>query len=99
MRTGIVLLATGVAALAYLPRAPDPVYCAFLPLLALAAWVHRPVRVPALMGCCFLWALLQAHGRLVKLGKRLCVCEIHLYSQDREDMIAQATATYSIPPR
>ncbi len=42
---------------------------------------------------------LLAHGRLVKLGKRLCVCEIHLYSDGHDDMIAQATATYSIPPR
>jgi competence protein ComEC len=64
MRTGIVLLATGVAALAYLPRAPDAVYCAFLPLLALAAWIHRPVRAPALLGCGFLWALLHAHWLL-----------------------------------
>ena len=43
--------------------------------------------------------LLEAHGRLVKLGKRLAVCEVHIYGPDRETMVAQATATYSIPPR
>lgn len=43
---------------------------------------------------------LVAEGRLVKLGKRLAVCEIHMFSQaDAETMVAQATATYSIPPR
>lgn len=42
---------------------------------------------------------LSAHGRLVKLGKRLAVCEIHIYGPDGETMVAQATATYSIPPR
>lgn len=41
---------------------------------------------------------LNAHGRLIKLGKRLAVCEVHLYGADASRMIAQATATYSIPP-
>jgi competence protein ComEC len=61
MRTGIVLLATGVLLLAYLPRAPDAAYVAFLPLFVLAAWLHPPARVPALIACGFLWALLRAH--------------------------------------
>ena len=43
---------------------------------------------------------LVAEGRLIKLGKRLAVCEIHLHSvSDPETLVAQATATYSIPPR
>lgn len=43
---------------------------------------------------------LMAEGRLVKLGKRLAVCEIHIHSAtDPDTMVAQATATYSIPPR
>lgn len=42
---------------------------------------------------------LRATGRLVKLGKRLAVSEVHIYAGDDDEMIAQATATYSIPPR
>ena len=43
---------------------------------------------------------LVADGRLIKLGKRLAVCEIHIHSaSDAETLVAQATATYSIPPR
>ncbi|MCG6859173.1 MAG: PaaI family thioesterase [Salaquimonas sp.] len=43
---------------------------------------------------------LVAEGRLVKLGKRLAVCEIHIHSAaDNDTLVAQATATYSIPPR
>ena len=41
---------------------------------------------------------LIGHGRLLKLGKRLAVCEIHIHSTGNETVIAQATATYSIPP-
>ena len=42
---------------------------------------------------------LVAHGRLIKLGKRLAICEIHIFpAHDAETMVAQATATYSIPP-
>ena len=42
---------------------------------------------------------LVANGRLIKLGKRLAVCEIHIESEAGGQMVAQATATYSIPPR
>lgn len=42
---------------------------------------------------------LSATGRLVKLGKRLAVTEIHIHSAESDQMVAQATATYSIPPR
>lgn len=42
---------------------------------------------------------LKAQGRLLKLGKRLAVCEIHILPIDGGDLVAQATATYSIPPR
>ena len=41
---------------------------------------------------------LIGQGRLLKLGKRLAVCEIHILSAGSETVIAQATATYSIPP-
>jgi len=42
---------------------------------------------------------LRAEGRLLKLGKRLAVCEIHIMPQGGDTLVAQATATYSIPPR
>lgn len=42
---------------------------------------------------------LYAEGRLLKLGKRLAICEIHIHSRDNDVLVAQATATYSIPPR
>lgn len=40
-----------------------------------------------------------AVARLLKLGKRLAIGEIHLYSGERHgDPVAHVTATYSIPP-
>ncbi|SEI45406.1 uncharacterized domain 1-containing protein [Allopseudospirillum japonicum] len=42
---------------------------------------------------------LIAQTRLLKLGKRLVVGEVEIYSQGAEDMVAHITATYSIPPR
>lgn len=42
---------------------------------------------------------LYAEGRLLKLGKRLAICEIHIHSRENDLLVAQATATYSIPPR
>ena len=40
-----------------------------------------------------------AHARLLKLGKRLAVGEVELYSAEDPEMVAHVTATYSIPPR
>jgi len=42
---------------------------------------------------------LIAHTRLVKLGRRLAVGDVEIYSDGEDDMVAHATATYSIPPR
>ena len=42
---------------------------------------------------------LIAETRLLKLGKRLAVGEVHLFSEGVDDPVAQVTATYSIPPR
>ena len=39
---------------------------------------------------------LIARGRNIKLGKRLAVVEVSIYSD--EDIVAHATGTYSIPP-
>jgi len=42
---------------------------------------------------------LMAKGRLIKLGKRLVVCEIHITSAANHTLVAQATVTYAIPSR
>jgi uncharacterized protein (TIGR00369 family) len=39
---------------------------------------------------------LIAEGSIIKLGKRLAVLEVSIYSND--DIVAHATGTYSIPP-
>jgi len=38
-------------------------------------------------------------AKLIKLGKRLAVGEVALYSEGESDMVAHATGTYSIPAR
>ena len=40
-----------------------------------------------------------AEARMLKLGKRLAVGEVELFSDGDPDMVAHVTATYSIPPR
>jgi acyl-coenzyme A thioesterase PaaI-like protein len=42
---------------------------------------------------------LVAEGTLLKLGKRLGVAEVALYSVGIDEMVAKAQVTYSIPPR
>ena len=37
--------------------------------------------------------------RILKLGKRLAVVDAAIFDDDGEDLVAHATATYSIPPR
>lgn len=39
-----------------------------------------------------------AKGRILKLGKRLAVGEVYLYTEGRDDLVAHVTCTYSIPP-
>ena len=39
---------------------------------------------------------LGARGNIIKMGKRLAVVEVSIYS--KEDIVAHATGTYSIPP-
>jgi uncharacterized protein (TIGR00369 family) len=41
---------------------------------------------------------LIAEGKLLKLGKRLAVGDVTLFSEGQEEPVAQATVTYSIPP-
>jgi len=40
---------------------------------------------------------LVARGNIIKMGKRLAVVEVSIYSD--EDIVAHATGTYSIPPQ
>ena len=40
-----------------------------------------------------------ARGQLMKLGKRLAVVDIGIFKPDDDDLLAHATATYSIPPK
>lgn len=42
---------------------------------------------------------LVAEARLLKLGKRLAVGEVAIYSAGEPDPVAHVTSTYSIPPR
>ncbi|MCJ8147945.1 PaaI family thioesterase [Shinella sedimenti] len=42
---------------------------------------------------------LSCNCRLLKLGKRLAVVDASIFDADGEDLVAHATATYSIPPR
>lgn len=41
---------------------------------------------------------LLAEGRILKLGKRLAVMDVSLFSENETDPVAHATGTYSIPP-
>jgi uncharacterized protein (TIGR00369 family) len=42
---------------------------------------------------------LVAHARILKLGRRLAVGEVMLYSDGEAEPVAHVTATYSIPPQ
>lgn len=41
---------------------------------------------------------LIGEGSIIKLGKRLAVMEVSIFSEDGKDLVAHATGTYSIPP-
>ena len=41
---------------------------------------------------------LIAKCNLLKLGKRLAVCDVSIFSTANDALVAHATATYSIPP-
>jgi uncharacterized protein (TIGR00369 family) len=40
---------------------------------------------------------LWAHAAILKLGRRLSVCDVHIVSHASGDLVAQATVTYAIP--
>ncbi len=52
-------------------------------------FLHRPSADCDIIGQC----------RLMKIGKRLVVGEVYLYSEGHEDAVAHVVGTYSIPPR
>ncbi len=41
---------------------------------------------------------LIAEAEIIKLGKRLAVTDIRIHSAGNQDLVAQVSATYSIPP-
>jgi uncharacterized protein (TIGR00369 family) len=42
---------------------------------------------------------LIAKGSMLKLGKRLAVMAVDVYSEGSDDLVAHTTGTYSIPPK
>jgi uncharacterized protein (TIGR00369 family) len=42
---------------------------------------------------------LLARAKLIKLGSRLAVVDVDLYSRGSTDLVAKSSVTYSIPPR
>lgn len=41
---------------------------------------------------------ISAEGKIIKLGKRLAVIQVTLFSDNEDEPVAHATGTYSIPP-
>lgn len=44
-------------------------------------------------------AAMMAKAKILKLGKRLVIGEVELYSEGCDDLVAHVVATYSIPPQ
>lgn len=42
---------------------------------------------------------LMVRARLIKLGRRLAVVDVELYSRGETELVAKSQVTYSIPPR
>ena len=42
---------------------------------------------------------LMSRARILKLGKRLAVVDVELFSRGATDLVAKSQVTYSIPPR
>jgi uncharacterized protein (TIGR00369 family) len=43
-------------------------------------------------------AAIIAEGRMLKVGRRLAIGEVELFTEGEDDMVAHVVATYSIPP-
>jgi uncharacterized protein (TIGR00369 family) len=76
-------------------------FAIFIAILASIGWV--PHAVTTNLNINFLKRPeprdLLAEARLIKLGKRLAVGQIDIRSEGDDDLVAHATATYSIPPQ
>ncbi len=74
-------------------------FAMYVALLASIGWV--PLAVTTNLNINFLRKPaerdLLAEVRLIKLGKRLAVGDIDIRSEGEEELVAHATATYSIP--
>jgi uncharacterized protein (TIGR00369 family) len=72
----------------------------YVAVLATYGWV--PLAVTTSLNINFLMkpppSRLDARCRLIKVGKRLAVGDVEVWSQALEGMVAHATSTYSIPP-
>ena len=73
----------------------------YVAVLASIGWV--PMAVTTNLAINFLSkpepADMLAECRLLKLGKKLAVGEVYMRSVLRDEVVAHATGTYSIPPR
>ena len=73
----------------------------YVAILASIGWV--PLAVTTNLNINFLKkpapGPLIGEGRLLKIGKRLVVGEVAIRPDGEEDLVAHATATYSVPPR
>jgi uncharacterized protein (TIGR00369 family) len=73
----------------------------YVAILASIGWV--PLAVTTNLNINFLKrpspGALIGESRLLKLGKRLVVGEVAIRLEGDDDLVAHATATYSIPPR
>jgi uncharacterized protein (TIGR00369 family) len=76
-------------------------FAMYLAVLSAIGWV--PLAVTTNLSINFLRKPaprdLIAQARLIKLGKRLAVGEIGIRSDGADDLVAHATATYSLPER
>jgi uncharacterized protein (TIGR00369 family) len=76
-------------------------FAMYLAVLSAIGWV--PLAVTTNLSINFLRKPaprdLIAQARLIKLGKRLAVGEIGICSDGADDLVAHATATYSLPER
>ena len=74
-------------------------FAMYVALLASIGWV--PLAVTTNLNINFLRKPAQgdllAEVRLIKLGKRLAIGDISMRSEGEEELVAHATATYSIP--
>lgn len=75
-------------------------FAPYVAILASIGWV--PLAVTTNLSINFLKKPAQrdlmAEARMIKFGKRLAVAEVAIRSDGEDELVAHATATYSIPP-